>query len=262
MTPPDLRRLIGLDCECPVSSLVAASTREEAFRPDFPAGTLELRESDAVERSDLFDAYLLHQFIDVYVTGSFGFHARDKGRGVCYTLASHMPSGTPSRQITPRDIEILQALDRTPLTVEQLLKLSQTFSGQPFKSPRSVQDRLQKLHDAGWVNRWRYATTTGGASPHYYKLTLLGYRILYGPEAKPQTKRQFSEISIAHQQHTKSLADLIVHIAVTAHRRGIKLNNFYRENTLTLTVGEHALYPDCAFELISTSYNRKLWMRA
>jgi len=157
----------------------------------------------------------------------------------------------PNRHVTSRDIEILVALDRCPLTVEQLLTLSETFECNPFSSPRSVQERLQKLCAAGWVRRWRYATTTRGASPHYYKPTLLGYRILYGESAEPVARRQFQEIAIARHHHTMSLADFIVHTAVAADRRHYAIQSYYRENTLKLTVGDDSLFPDCAFELAS-----------
>ena len=156
-----------------------------------------------------------------------------------------------TRQITSRDIEILSSLDRCPLTVEQIMKLSRTFDAGPFTSPRSVQDRLQKLCTAGWLRRWPYATTARGASPHYHKLTLLGYRILHGEDALPIAKRQFCEVGLAHQHHTRSLADFLVHTAVAAHGRGCPLKGFYRENTLRLAVGQDTLYPDCAFELLT-----------
>lgn len=162
-----------------------------------------------------------------------------------------MPSDPPKRCVTSRDIEILVALDRCPLTVEQLLKLSSAFESHPFTSPRSVQDRLQKLCSAKWIRRWRYATTSRGASPHYYKLTLLGYRILYGEDAEPLSKRQFQEIAIARHHHTVALSDFIVHTAVAADNRHYRMQGFYRENTLKLTVGAETLLPDCAFELAS-----------
>jgi len=162
-----------------------------------------------------------------------------------------MQPDEPKRHVTSRDIEILVALDRCPLTVEQLLKLSATFESNPFTSPRSVQERLQKLCAAGWVRRWRYATTTRGAAPHYYKPTLLGYRILYGEGAEPIARRQFQEIAIARHHHTMGLADFIVHTAVAADRRHHRIQGFYRENTLKLAVGSESLFPDCAFELAS-----------
>ena len=153
------------------------------------------------------------------------------------------------RCLTSRDIEILLALDRCPLTVRQLLKLSETFRQQRFTSPRSVQERLQKLHEAGWVRRWPYATASRTGTPDYCKLTLLGYRLVYGERAQPPTKRYFNEVALAHQHHTHSLSEFVVHTAVAAHRQCIAMKSFSRENTLRLQVGQENLFPDCAFEL-------------
>ena len=160
-----------------------------------------------------------------------------------------MPTNPTKRRLTARDTEILLALDRCPLTVEQVLKLSETFRQQRFTSPRSVQDRLKKLCDAGWVRRWPYATASRSGTPDYCKLTLLGYRLLYGANARAPTKRYFNEVALAHQHHTHSLSEFVVHTAVAAHRQGIAMKNFSRENTLRLQVAEENLFPDCAFEL-------------
>ena len=100
-----------------------------------------------------------------------------------------MPTSFAKRCLTGRDTEVMLALDRCPLTVEQVLKLSETFQQQRFTNLRSVQERLKKLSDAGWVRRWPYATASRSGTPNYCKLTLLGYRLLYGASARPPTKR-------------------------------------------------------------------------
>ena len=154
------------------------------------------------------------------------------------------------RLITPRDLEILTAISRSPLTSEQLLKLSTTFQ-QPFTSVRRVRERMHELDAAWWVKKSLYATATSGGSPAYYQLTLTGYRILYGHDAKPQTKRYFDEISISHQHHTRCLADFVVHTIVCAHHHGIRMTDFRAENTVRFTVGDESVLPDCAFRLIA-----------
>ena len=157
---------------------------------------------------------------------------------------------TPSRRtlLTDRDRDVLAALDRCPLTIEQLRKVSVTFCEQ-FSSDSRVRGRLTALREAGWVNRWSYATSSKGGAPDYYKLTLAGYRLLYGPEALPLTKRSFTEVGLAHQHHTRSLADFIVHTTIAATARGLSLDEFCRENTLRLPIGDESLFPDCAFSL-------------
>lgn len=155
----------------------------------------------------------------------------------------------PRRLLTGRDLELLTALDRTPLTAGQLLKLSGTFA-HSFGSERMARERLAALCDAGWVQAARYATVGNGAGQNYYQLTRTGYRILYGEQAEPPTKRYFAPISLARQRHTRCLADFIVHTIVAAHAAGVTFTDFYRENTLRLTVGNDCLYPDCAFQLV------------
>ena len=165
-----------------------------------------------------------------------------------------MASDSPNRLLTSRDLDILLALDHCPLTVQQLLKVGETFQ-RPFTDEKRVRERMQILCDAGRVRRFAYATAGRGAL-NYYTLSPLGYRILYGPEAQPPTKRYFEPVAIAHQQHTRSLADFIVHTIVGAHRSGIAFTSFYRENSLRLQVGDECLFPDCAFLLRTESMQR------
>src|SRR5437867_3589182 len=79
-------------------------------------------------------------------------------------------ASTVSTVLTPRDLELLRSLSHTPLTIEQLLKLSATFSV-PFGSGSRVRGRLARYRDAGWVRRFRYATAERGTPADYYKLT-------------------------------------------------------------------------------------------
>ncbi|HEX5314168.1 MAG TPA: hypothetical protein VFX38_04560 [Gammaproteobacteria bacterium] len=153
------------------------------------------------------------------------------------------------RIVTDRDIEILTALDRVPLTAQQMLAVSETFS-HPFGSERTVRERLQAMSDAGWIRSSLYALPSSGGSPKYYFLTRQGYGILNDPEAPPPTKRHFSPLSISRQHHTKALADFLVHMLRASHRSNVRFTEFYRENTLRLTVGEESLYPDSSFQLI------------
>jgi len=159
-----------------------------------------------------------------------------------------MATNSPRIVLTDRDHDLLGALDRCPLTVEQLLKASVTFP-QSFASASRVRGRLSALRAAGFVRRWQYATASRGGAPDYYRLSLAGYRLLYGPEAQPPTKRAFAEIGVAHQHHTRCLADFVVHTLVAAQARGLLLVDFTRENSLRLEIGSESLFPDCAFQL-------------
>src|SRR5712691_10407544 len=121
--------------------------------------------------------------------------------------------------LTARDLEILTALDRCPLTAEQLLKLSHAFAS-PFTSEPRVRERLQQLVAAGRVRRWLYATAGRGALC-YFTLSRLGHQLLRSDEGAPAPKRAFGPIGIARQFHTYRLADFIVHAVVSARRAGL-----------------------------------------
>jgi hypothetical protein len=161
-----------------------------------------------------------------------------------------MPAnGRPTTLLTPRDVEILRALDMAPLTAAQLVKLSTTFAA-PFPSERRARDRLQTLCAAGRVRRWFYATAGRGALG-YYTLSRLGHQLLHAGEDVPAAKRAFGPVGLARQFHTLALADFLVHTAVASHAQGIRLDGFYRENACCLTIGGDSLYPDAAFQLVT-----------
>jgi hypothetical protein len=149
--------------------------------------------------------------------------------------------------ITPRDLDLLDALDRCPLTARQLLKLSATFV-QPFTQERKVRARLQVLAESGRVKAFPYAVA-GRGQPSYYTLTRQGFRMLHGTDVEPPGKRPFGPVAIAHQQHTFALAEFLVHLAVAAHRAGMRLTNFARENEVCLSSGDDRIYPDAPFSL-------------
>lgn len=156
-------------------------------------------------------------------------------------------ASTPLCLVTPRDRDLFQALDRCPLTVRQLLKLSATFA-YPFTTERRVQERLHRLAAAGRVRRWTYATAGQGAL-RYFTLSPLGYRLLHGADAVPSGRGLFGPVAVARQAHTQALAEVIVHLFVGAHRAGIAIDTYARENAVRLRAGEENLYPDGAFAI-------------
>jgi len=149
--------------------------------------------------------------------------------------------------LTPRDLLLLEALSRAVLTATQLRKLSTTWP-RPFTHDRAIRHRLQLLALSGFVRRFRYLIAAGTAE-NYYVLTLDGYRILHGPDARPRTKRSFYEVAISRQFHTRALADVVMHLLVGAHQVNSTVKNFYREGALRLPIDDEALIPDGALEL-------------
>lgn len=154
------------------------------------------------------------------------------------------------RQTTARDLEILAALDFSPLTGRQVQYLSTTWP-KPFRSLRKTRERLYELAELGLVEIARYAALAPGQPENYYRLTRAGFALLRGPDERPPTKGYFSEIAISRQAHTKALADFLVHTQVAAHAAGIQFTDFYRENTVKLSADGEAVYPDAAFVLLA-----------
>lgn len=165
-------------------------------------------------------------------------------------------ASTPVRwQQTPRDRDILAALDLCPMECRDLLAFSETFS-QSFGSLDRVRKTMSRLSAARQVRSWRYATTGegGGASPLYYKLTPEGYRTLHENDfAMPPTKRYLNEISPGRHRHQRSLTQHIVKTHVAAHRQGLRILDTYAENTHRIDTPVGTLYPDQRFSLLVPS---------
>src|SRR5436309_917247 len=101
----------------------------------------------------------------------------------------------PTPLVTPRDLEVFQALDHCPLTARQLLRLSRTFET-PFTSERKLRARLHRLAAAGRVCRWPLAIAGRGGSPNYYTLSRRGFALLYGSQAPAPSRRAFRPVGI------------------------------------------------------------------
>ena len=166
-------------------------------------------------------------------------------------------------RIGPRDIELLTAIDRFPVTAAQLCRLSQAFE-LPFRDENNLRRRLRLLSDMKLVQCWPYAIAGDGRSPRYFKLTRDGYRLLYGAKAALPKRRYFQAVSPGHHHHTFCLAELVTHLIVMGHRHGCTIEHFARENSVCLQATGSAqdagnsaeqslktvvftVYPDCAF---------------
>lgn len=149
-------------------------------------------------------------------------------------------------QIGPRDFELLTAIDRCAMTVKQLRRLSETFDA-PFTDDANLRRRLRTLADASIIRKFAYAIASEGRSPYYYKLTRDGYRMLHGNGVPFPKHRYFEAISPGHHYHTNALAEMVVHLCITARRNDAELLHFARENSVKLVAEPFTLYPDSAF---------------
>lgn len=154
--------------------------------------------------------------------------------------------------LTGRDIEILTCLDRTPMTTQQLVTASASFS-QPFTDESLVRRRLGKLRVAGFARSYPYSLASNGRAPQYWKLTRTGYRLIYGPDASLPGKRYFAEIPPGNHIHTHAIASLISHVISCGQRHNIEMDQYARENSVRLEADSFQVYPDGAFRLVSRS---------
>jgi hypothetical protein len=159
-----------------------------------------------------------------------------------------MPTRPVHRQLMLRDLALLAALDQHSFTTDQLYALSETFA-EPFTQARLLRRRLQQLREAGYLRSWALATIGPGGSPHYWKLTREGYRLLQGEDAILPSRRTFEPLAPGHHHHTRALGDFLVHTFRAAKLQGIAVRHFTRENSLELKSGSFSVFPDCAFQL-------------
>jgi hypothetical protein len=148
--------------------------------------------------------------------------------------------------LSARDLSLLNLLSWTPATTSLLFRAGITFEGDPFPDERRLRERLQALHQAGFVRLWSTAHAGGGLQ-NYYKLTPSGFERLYGPEAPKPPRTFFVEISPTFFQHTMKLAEIFVETLRSCHVGRVKLVRVFRENELTFTVGSDQVQPDCFF---------------
>ena len=155
-----------------------------------------------------------------------------------------------SFKFTHRDQEILEAIERFPLTPDQLCKLSESFD-QPFGDTHGVRRRLRKLVAAKLIVANPFAVASFGSSPAYYKLTRTGYRLLHGFDAELPPRRYFEAIGQARHPHTIALTDLLVHLFVDVSRQGFQVRHYARENSVCLETPLGKLRPDAAFQIVA-----------
>lgn len=152
--------------------------------------------------------------------------------------------------LSPRDLALLQLLDRTPATAAHILKASVTFGQESFSNERRVRERTQSLVKMHLVRNFSLALSGGGLA-NYYRPAPEGYRVVHGPEAELPHRSFFASLPPSRLLHTMQLADAIVHALVCAYIARIKLTGFHRENELILEVGSHRTTPDCHFQFLA-----------
>ena len=151
-------------------------------------------------------------------------------------------------ELTERDRSLLRLLSWTPATTQLLLRASDSFEGEPLGSERRIRERLQTLINGGLVRSWSTAHAGGGLQ-NYYKLTTSGFQRLYGDESVLPPRSFFGEVSATFFSHTFQIAEVIVEVLRACHAKRVKIERIYRENELTMEVGDDHVQPDCFMRL-------------
>lgn len=154
----------------------------------------------------------------------------------------------PTVSLSPRDRSLLRLLSWTPATTGLLWKASATFEGEPFLDERRLRERLQALAEAKIVRSWA-AAHAGGGLQNYYKLTLLGFDLLFGAEAAKPPRAFFEAVSPSLFAHTFRLAEAIVATLRACRAKRVAVIQFRRENELAFKAGNREVRPDCFFRL-------------
>jgi len=120
----------------------------------------------------------------------------------------------PSRiALTDRDLRLMALLHGA-----NFLSMSQlTALGWGFSRERAAQMRLKRLHDNGYVDRFRPASAYGRAEWNY-RLTSVGFSALRECEMVPD-ERRYTPVpltSISYAEHDLQLASIVLHITQDA----------------------------------------------
>jgi hypothetical protein len=156
---------------------------------------------------------------------------------------------TNTLTLSARDQSLLRLLARTPMTTTLLLKASETFAGEPFHDERRVRERLQTLSKSRLIRAFP-ATHGVGGPVNWYKLTPEGFRSVRGVEAALPHRSRFEATPPSRFQHTQTLAEVIVHSLVAAHRDRCTIPFFQGDGEARIDVAAHTFYPDCFFQFV------------
>jgi hypothetical protein len=155
-------------------------------------------------------------------------------------------------ELNSRVKEILRLLDRSPLPAHLIREASVTFGteehpGGSFMSDRRVRQKMQQLVEADLVSEHDF-TIAGRGVMKFYQIAPAGYRVLYQDEPPEQHRKFFRPIAKLNWEHTYANAKTIVKTVAAAHRAGVRITSFCRENELQLETPEHTLEPDHFFQ--------------
>ena len=127
------------------------------------------------------------------------------------------PEPPPPLALTDRDLRLMALLyGANFLSMSHLTAL-----GWGFSRERAAQMRLKRLHDSGYVDRFR-PTSAYGRAEWNYRLTSVGFSALRECEMVPD-ERRYTPVpltSISYAEHDLQLASIVLYIAQQAAGNG------------------------------------------
>jgi hypothetical protein len=127
------------------------------------------------------------------------------------------PEPPPPLALTDRDLRLMALLyGANFLSMSHLTAL-----GWGFSRERAAQMRLKRLHDSGYVDRFR-PTSAYGRAEWNYRLTSVGWSALREREMVPD-ERRYTPVpltSISYAEHDLQLASIVLYIAQQAAGNG------------------------------------------
>ena len=157
-------------------------------------------------------------------------------------------SGPMNLKVTDRDREVFAALEKLPLTTEQLLRFSETFN-EPFYNQRIVERRLDRLATSGFLRCCYYAFPRKGRNPSYWRLRPKAYRLVQ-TKSSPPKRSKFQPIGVSDHFHAYHVNEVVSQAMLSTHAAGIEVSEFSVEQKLAIN-DEQSVVPDATLGVLA-----------
>ena len=135
--------------------------------------------------------------------------------------------------ISEFDVELFRKLSQYYLTARMIYELLPTFEHQAgFNSFPTLQLRLKKLYQAGYINRDYRLSRGQGANEYYYFLTKRGARFFEDLMHLKPARSILKRLELGHQEHSFMISEFMLKLEkdVWQTQGQMKLSAYIREN--------------------------------
>ncbi len=142
-------------------------------------------------------------------------------------------------QISEFDIELFRKLTQRYLSTNMLLELLPTFGAKAkIRKKASLQDRLKRLYDEGYINRDQRLSRGQGVNEYYYFLTKKGAAFFEELENAKPGKGILRRLEMGSQEHAFMVAEVLVKMEkdIFNIRHIARILGFIRENYFEIAI--------------------------